>query len=538
MLSALPPGVLRSVRRRARARSTRRATYDSRRSATAPSCSRSRSREVPFLDLPGAGCRDRCGHPRGARGSRHATQQFVLGPHVTRFETAWRRTAASRTPVGVASGTDALALALDALGAGPGRAVVTTPFSFFATAEHHRTHRARPVFADVDPDTLNLDPAAAARRSIGAADAVVAASMPVHLFGRLRADGAAPGGGRAAAAVGARGRGAGRRGTRERWCVAGAFGVAGCLSFYPTKNLGGLGDGGMVLTDDDGIAARCGANDTRGSARPYVHDDDRALLAARCPAGGRPRGEAPPPRRLERATASRWRVVRDRAPAGRARRRCRRPDQAPRRGGRGARVSPVRRPRPGSRRTACVPDGRPAIDTQVYYSLPLSPAAGAGASGTPRGRISPTASAPAARSSRYRSTPSLRKRPRKTVVEAIARLLSFDTPERPDRVVGRRVVPLRSTSSPMEAEKRKSSAGRQRSAKPGSQRHGFSILENISEITARSEDLQEALQQIVEVVPAREHRRLLALHPRPAGAAPHALGHDRSSSGARSARST
>jgi dTDP-4-amino-4,6-dideoxygalactose transaminase len=225
--------------------------------------------KVPFLDLRaqdaviGAAI-------RAALADVVTTQQFVLGPHVTRFETAMAAYCGVRHAVGVASGTDALVLALDALGAGPGRAVVTTPFSFFATASTIVRIGARPVFADVDPDTLNLDPAAAAAAVDRAGDAVVGI-MPVHLFGRLAPMAALR-------EVAARRRlwvledAAQAVGARENGVVAGAFGVAGCLSFYPTKNLGGLGDGGMVLTDDDGIAARVRRERHQGQRAPYVHE--------------------------------------------------------------------------------------------------------------------------------------------------------------------------------------------------------------------------------------------------------------------------
>jgi dTDP-4-amino-4,6-dideoxygalactose transaminase len=172
--------------------------------------------------------------------------------------------------IGVASGTDALALALAALGAGPGRAVVTTPFSFFATASTIVRVGARPLFADIDPDTLNIDPAAAAAvadRHGGA----VAGILPVHLFGRLApmaslSELAARRGlwmlEDAAQAVGA----------RDGGVAAGAFGIAGCLSFYPTKNLGGLGDGGMILTSDEALASRVRQERHQGQRAPYVHD--------------------------------------------------------------------------------------------------------------------------------------------------------------------------------------------------------------------------------------------------------------------------
>jgi dTDP-4-amino-4,6-dideoxygalactose transaminase len=197
------------------------------------------------------------------------TRQFVLGPHVERFEVAMAAYCGVPHAVGVGSGTDALALALVAAGAGPGTTVLTTPFSFFSTASTIVRVGARPVFVDVDPRTFNLDPAAveaALERAGGAARGIV----PVHLFGRLAPmrelavlaerhgawiieD--------AAQAVGARADGV----------RAGGFGRAGCLSFYPSKNLGGIGDGGMVLTGDAALAARVRQDRHQGQTAAYVH---------------------------------------------------------------------------------------------------------------------------------------------------------------------------------------------------------------------------------------------------------------------------
>ena len=224
---------------------------------------------VPFLDLR---AQDAAigGAIREALAEVVATQQFILGPHVARFETAMASYCGVTHAIGVASGTDALALALAALGAGRGRAVVTTPFSFFATASTIVRVGARPLFADIDPDPLNIDPAAAA----AVADrhgAAVAGILPVHLFGRLApmaslSELAARRGlwtlEDAAQAVGA----------RDGGVAAGAFGIAGCLSFYPTKNLGGLGDGGMILTSDEVLASRVRQDRHQGQRAPYVHD--------------------------------------------------------------------------------------------------------------------------------------------------------------------------------------------------------------------------------------------------------------------------
>lgn len=225
--------------------------------------------KVPFLDLRaqdaaiGAEIRE-------ALGEVVASQQFILGPHLARFEAAMAAYCGVAHAVGVASGTDALTIALGALGAGPGRAVVTTPFSFFATASTIVRVGARPLFADIDPETLNVDPDAAAAVA-DAAGASVVGIVPVHLFGRL-----AP---MAALRDAARRRGlwliedaAQAVGARDGRVAAGAFGAAGCLSFYPTKNLGGLGDGGMVLTDDAAVAAFVRRERHQGQQAPYVHE--------------------------------------------------------------------------------------------------------------------------------------------------------------------------------------------------------------------------------------------------------------------------
>lgn len=219
------------------------------------------------------------------------SRQFILGPHLERFEAAMAAYCGVPHAIGVASGTDALVLALAALGVGPGTLVLTTPFSFFATASAIVRLGGRPVFADIDPGTFNLDPAAVAR-VLERAPGPVAGILPVHLFGRLAPmAGVAALAARhgcwlvedAAQAIGARA--AGR--------AAGALGRAGCLSFYPTKNLGAGGDGGMVVTGDEALAARVRRDRHQGQSAPYVHDAiglcsrldgiQAAILAAKLP---------------------------------------------------------------------------------------------------------------------------------------------------------------------------------------------------------------------------------------------------------------
>jgi dTDP-4-amino-4,6-dideoxygalactose transaminase len=223
---------------------------------------------VPFLDL---GAQDAAigVELRAALEEVLASRQFILGPHVERFEAAMAEYCGVRHALGVASGTDALLLALQALGTGPGRAVVTTPFTFFSTASTILRLGARVVFADIDPATFDVDPAAVAA-AVDDARGDVVGIVPVHLFGRLAdMDGLEAIAARrglwivedAAQAVGARAGGV----------CAGARGRAGILSFYPTKNLGALGDGGMVLTGDDAVAADVRRERHQGQIAAYVH---------------------------------------------------------------------------------------------------------------------------------------------------------------------------------------------------------------------------------------------------------------------------
>jgi dTDP-4-amino-4,6-dideoxygalactose transaminase len=224
--------------------------------------------KVPFLDLRaqdvavGAAV-------RAAVAEVIASQHFILGPQLARFEAAMATYCGVPHAVGVASGTDALVLALAALGVGPGTAVVTTPFTFFATGSAIVRLGGRPVFADIDPRTLNLDPTAVSDAIVRIGSGV-RGLLPVHLFGRLAAMGPLRALAErhglwlvedAAQAIGARAGGV----------AAGGFGAAACLSFYPTKNLGGLGDGGMVLTGDASLAARVRQERHQGQVAPYVH---------------------------------------------------------------------------------------------------------------------------------------------------------------------------------------------------------------------------------------------------------------------------
>jgi dTDP-4-amino-4,6-dideoxygalactose transaminase len=172
-----------------------------------------------------------------------------------------------RHALGCASGSDALLLSLAVLGVGPGDEVIVPSFTFFATASAVWRLGARPVFADIRPDTFNLDPADVLYKISTATKAII----PVHLFGqcaemseiRQIADAARriPIIEDACQAIGAEYRG--RR--------AGSLGTLGCFSFYPTKNLGGFGDGGLITTDDDELAAKLRVLRDHGQQPRYYH---------------------------------------------------------------------------------------------------------------------------------------------------------------------------------------------------------------------------------------------------------------------------
>ncbi|RME76329.1 MAG: DegT/DnrJ/EryC1/StrS family aminotransferase [Planctomycetota bacterium] len=232
---------------------------------------------VPFVDLR-----------RGYLAHREAidravarvleTQSFVLGPAVERLEREIAALVGCEHAVGVGSGTDALVLALLALGIGPGDEVLTTPWSFFATASAIARTGATPVFVDIDPATFCLDVERAAQ--LVRARARVRAVLPVHLYGRVPDLGPLLEAARergvavvedAAQAIGASGP-PGR---------AGAIGTLGCFSFYPTKNLGGAGDGGMVTTNDDALAERLRSLRWHGTEPPRSYHHTALGLCSR-----------------------------------------------------------------------------------------------------------------------------------------------------------------------------------------------------------------------------------------------------------------
>jgi dTDP-4-amino-4,6-dideoxygalactose transaminase len=239
---------------------------------------------IRFIDLP-AQYATLAAEIRAAVDEVFAAQAFVLGPTVERFEAALAEYLGAAAVVGVASGTDALYLALRALEVGPGDAVVTTPFSFVATGTAIARVGARPIFLDIDRDSFNLDPAGVAqwigescrrdgggelRTIVGERVRVV---LPTHLYGRIcdmdaferlaereELDVVED----AAQAIGARlpdGR------------AAGAIGQFGCISFYPTKNLGGAGDGGAVVcrnANDAALVRMLARHGAEGSAYRHV----------------------------------------------------------------------------------------------------------------------------------------------------------------------------------------------------------------------------------------------------------------------------
>ncbi len=195
------------------------------------------------------------------------SQSFILGPEVQEFENAMASYARTAYAIGVSSGTDALLVALMALGIKPGDEVITSPYSFFATAGVIARLCAKPVFVDIDPATYNLDP----QKLENAITPKTKVIMPVHLFGQcsnmkpileLAKPRGIPVVEDAAQAIGAE--------YVDGRC-AGSMGQLGCLSFFPSKNLGTLGDGGMVMTDDAALAEKVKALRVHGAKKKYYH---------------------------------------------------------------------------------------------------------------------------------------------------------------------------------------------------------------------------------------------------------------------------
>lgn len=194
--------------------------------------------------------------------------QFILGPEVAEFEDEFGQYVGVDHAIGVNSGTDALVIALEAMGVGPGDEVITTPFTFFATSEAIGRVGADVVFADIDPTTLNIDP--------DAVSAVIGprtrAMIPVHLFG-LAADMEALTTISASTGVAILEDVAQATGARHDGRRTGSIGVAGAFSFFPTKNLGAFGDGGMITTSDDDVAAAATALRKHGASGGKYHNE-------------------------------------------------------------------------------------------------------------------------------------------------------------------------------------------------------------------------------------------------------------------------
>src|SRR5579884_656224 len=197
------------------------------------------------------------------------SQKFILGGDVRALEGEIATYCGAKRAIGCASGSDALLLALMAAGIGPGDKVLTTPYTFFATVGAICRVGATPVFADVEADTFNLDMAKAADAL--AANPDIRAVIPVHLFGAC-ADMDALHSLVAGKDICVIEDAAQAIGSEYKWRRAGALGDIACFSFFPSKNLGAFGDGGILTTNDDGLAERLCALRVHGTRKKYYHD--------------------------------------------------------------------------------------------------------------------------------------------------------------------------------------------------------------------------------------------------------------------------
>ena len=197
-------------------------------------------------------------------------QAFILGEPVERFEREVAALSHTAHAIGCANGTDAILLSLRALGIGHGDEVVTTPFTFFATAGAIHNVGARPVFADIEPDTFNVSTEAIAAATTPKTRAVIAVDLfgqmaPIELIRDAAKD--LPVVEDAAQSIGA------RRKIDGKWVMAGEAATVGTFSFFPSKNLGGYGDGGMMVTQDDELATRLRRLRVHGGMKTYFHEE-------------------------------------------------------------------------------------------------------------------------------------------------------------------------------------------------------------------------------------------------------------------------
>ena len=195
------------------------------------------------------------------------SSQYILGPHVTELERKIAAYHGAPAAIGVASGTDALHLAIESHGIGDGDEVITSPFTFFATAEAILYTGATPVFADIQPETMNIDPARIKEKITPRTKAI----LPVHIFGHPADMDAimeiAESNNLTVIEDCAQSFGATMGGRK-----VGSFGDAGCFSFYPSKNLGAFGDGGMIILKDDDFEVDIRKLRNHGSQGGYKHE--------------------------------------------------------------------------------------------------------------------------------------------------------------------------------------------------------------------------------------------------------------------------
>ena len=226
---------------------------------------------VPLLDLV-AQFRDIRDEVLPAMMAVIERQGFIMGPEVFQLEAEVARLSHARHGIACASGTDALFLPLKALDLHPGDEVITTPFTFFATAGAIHNVGATPVFVDIEEATFNISPAAIEAAITSRTRAIIV----VHLFGQMAAmEAILPLARRhglaviedAAQAIGA------RRQVHGVWRRAGELATVGTFSFFPSKNLGGFGDGGMMVTQSDELAERLRRLRLHGGSRQYLHEE-------------------------------------------------------------------------------------------------------------------------------------------------------------------------------------------------------------------------------------------------------------------------